>query len=112
MSQSIWSIYLVASVLFPAILCLLFRKRFRVSTLLACFILIISPLLVPYAVDSIDGQAQQLAPAWMVAIFEAIQGKSALAVAAIRSVILVECAILVVILLWIYLNRRYSTSRN
>ncbi len=112
MFHELWVIYLAAVAVLVLMLAWIVRNKLRMPTVFACIILITSPLLVPYAVETASDDAQQLAPAWMVAIFESIQGNSEVAVAAIRSVILVECAILVVILLWVYLIRRFRSSRN
>lgn len=108
----LWSVYLCAIVVAFLGWYLLFRKVWNTFTLSVSYWLMAVPFLVPFAVPGIESSENWLAPAVIVAVFEAITGNQAHAAAALRPVILVECVALLLFLLTLVVRRRHQRLAN
>lgn len=95
----LWLIYLLAIIIAFVGYWFLFRKVWNTLAITVTFWLLALPFLVPFAVESESYLGLWMAPALIVAAFEAIAGNHNLVNDALRPVFLVECAALFAVLL-------------
>lgn len=95
----LWLIYFFAIIIAFVGYWLLLRKLWNTLAITVTFWLLALPFLVPFAVESESYSGLWMAPALIVAAFEAIAGNHNLVSNALRPVFLVECAALFAVLL-------------
>lgn len=88
----------------------LLRKKASRKWLVTCIFLVMLPFLVPYSVAFESAQSESLAPAWVVAVFEQIQGNFVRAEDALRPIILVECVGFALVLIGLFGIKRLQSD--